>query len=659
MIRLVIEDTDVDVLQTETIVGEYAIAPIGDISKRVGAKSIQFKLPKTTTNKALFESSELASSYSNMPYHRLKCRIYVDGVDMQMLFCILESVDEYYNIRMFGLSADFFNNLKDKKLADLDLRWLNHHWEIGEVNRFTDITLPLKYPVIDYNIDSPNDAINDTDSQIYIGTLYPVVEEHFLIEECCTQNGYTLENRTKDAPIFADNIPVIPLGSRKWERDLDGDRYLGEFTLFNMPSTSDIWLVQSIVGQRQIYYQYGYNIGSNIIQYTYLADQVKMKIHFKADFDCTPPVVIAPIVQTIEVVYADGLGGYIVAHVINIPITSGVTNTYEEIFEFSIGVLTPAAGAPWGFRAVQNSFYAIMGTNASFEVLECEILKDTNTDILYNPIQPHIRTYITVASNLPDFSQADFMKAYLQKTNSICYVDERHKSVLIVPFEIVKNDLTNAVDWSGKVDYKDTDIVTFDLGYAQHNYLKYKDDTDVIKPTGTDKDFQLNDNTLEVEKTIVTVPYSATESVSRLGGILVPKINSFENYLVKKEFKPRCLLMKYASGSFMYRKNQTNTTDAIAITTNIPYCHFILDTEEFNYGFGNSLFNEFWLYIIGVIDKAKVFNVPMQLSTLDIINFDFLKAVYIAELDSHFYVSKIKFDYTSRKSSIVELIKLL
>jgi len=224
---------------------------------------------------------------------------------------------------------------------------------------------------------------------------------------------------------------------------------------------------------------------------------------------------------------------------------------------------------------------------------------------------------------------------------------------------IVKNDLTNAADWSGKVDYTDKEIVTFDLGYAQNNYLKYKEDSDVIKPVGTDKNFQLNDNTLEYEKTIVTLPYSATESVSRLGGVFIPKINSFEEYLVKKEFKPRCLLMKYDSGSFMYRKNKNNTTDSVTITINIPYCHFILDSEEFNYGFGNSLFNEFWLYIIGVIDKAKVFNVPMQLSTLDIINFDFLKAVYIAELDSHFYVSKIKFDYTSRKSSIVELIKLL
>ena len=130
MIRLVINGRDADVLQTETIVGEYAIAPIGDISKRVGARSIQFKLPKTANNKAIFESSEIATSTSKIPYRNLPCRIYVDGVDMNMQFCILENVEDNYNIRMYGGNSDIFRELKNKKLSDLDLNHLNHHWSV-------------------------------------------------------------------------------------------------------------------------------------------------------------------------------------------------------------------------------------------------------------------------------------------------------------------------------------------------------------------------------------------------------------------------------------------------------------------------------------------------------------------------------------------------
>ena len=120
MIRLVINGVDADVFQNETIIGEYAIAPIGDISKRVGARSISFKLPKTANNKAIFESCEVPTSVSNIPYQKINCRLYVDGVDMNMRFCTLEKVDEYYNIRTYGTNSNLFIDLKNKKLSDLD-----------------------------------------------------------------------------------------------------------------------------------------------------------------------------------------------------------------------------------------------------------------------------------------------------------------------------------------------------------------------------------------------------------------------------------------------------------------------------------------------------------------------------------------------------------
>jgi len=49
----------------------------------------------------------------------------------------------------------------------------------------------------------------------------------------------------------------------------------------------------------------------------------------------------------------------------------------------------------------------------------------------------------------------------------------------------------------------------------------------------------------------------------------------------------------------------------------------------------------------------------MRLTISDIANFDPLFPIYIGEFDAHFYVNKIKFDYTKRNSSVVELVKLL
>ena len=194
MIRLVINGRDADVLQTETIVGEYAIAPIGDISKRVGARSIQFKLPKTSNNKAIFESSEIATSTSKIPYRNLSCRIYVDGVDMNMQFCILESVDDNYNIRMYGGNSDLFYNLKNKKLSELDLRKYNHYWDLETIRDSFTNTEGYIYSIIDFNINPINIYVPPVGSTIKPNTLHPSIFKRTVMEEIIEQSGLILDD---------------------------------------------------------------------------------------------------------------------------------------------------------------------------------------------------------------------------------------------------------------------------------------------------------------------------------------------------------------------------------------------------------------------------------------------------------------------------------
>ena len=133
----------------------------------------------------------------------------------------------------------------------------------------------------------------------------------------------------------------------------------------------------------------------------------------------------------------------------------------------------------------------------------------------------------------------------------------------------------------------------------------------------------------------------------------------FESLEFKDPSTPRIVLMRFEDFTFIYRQNDVNNTDAVTITTDVPIGFFIDTTQNYSNGFDNDLFNQFFLFITGVIDYAKVIECEMRLTTLDIANFDPLKPVYIREFDAHFYVNKIKFEYTSRKSSVVELIKLL
>ena len=63
---------------------------------------------------------------------------------------------------MYGGNSVLFDWLKGRKLADLNLRHLNHHWDVDYINQITDKDYPVKYPIIDFNSDSPNSAIDET-----------------------------------------------------------------------------------------------------------------------------------------------------------------------------------------------------------------------------------------------------------------------------------------------------------------------------------------------------------------------------------------------------------------------------------------------------------------------------------------------------------------
>lgn len=656
MIKLLIEDVEVDVLQTERIVGEYAIAPIGNISKRVGARSISFKLPKTAKNRAVFESSEVPTSLSVKPYRRLKARLYVDGVDMQMLFFTLEKVKDYYEGRVYGSNADFFNFIKDRKLADLDLTDFNHHWDNDFVASSLSTLYPIKYALIDFNSDSPNTAINNTDSEIYLGTMLPSVNEHYLLEKICSEAGYSLVNKTALDTYFDSVQPFIPCGGSTYERDDNVDRLLANFTMPLITTGSPtglFWSPSAIVSQSESYWQLYPDSNARFGGAFVIPDEVELTFRLQAV-----------------------LGNGVLDETISIDIYSTSTNTYNLIQTFN--VLVPIAGTTFdqtitvtclipdsgycrfGIVVRSPSGSNVFSTSASLEITEVVQIEGYDKKIVYETgTDAFVYNYITVANNLPDFSQAEFFKTYVQKFNSVITVDEKSKQVTITPFKEIKNNINQAVDWSGKLDFIQNYETSFTLEYAQQNHFIYKDDDEVEKPFGTDYRFDIDDQNLPFETTIIELPYSATESVQRLGGFLIPKINKFETLLPTLDFSPRCLLIEYGTGTFTYVRNIGSSTDELTITEDIPFARFIDESKQSNLGFGNDLWEQFFLFLEPILNRTKVIECLLRLNTSDIATFDFLKPVYIKELDGFFYVSKIKFDYTSNSSSVCELVKLL
>lgn len=694
MITLLIEDVEVDVLQTEQIVTEYSVAPIGDISKRTGARSIQFKLPRTAKNRAIFEASELPISTSAKPYQRLKARLYVDGVDMNILFATLESVKDYYFIRVYGSNVDFFNIIKDGKLADLNLNDLNHHWDFLTVRNSRLNTDGYIYPLINWNV---GDVVGNT-AREQVSRLLVNVYAETLLQRICSQNGYTLNNLLLNDSDYTYSKIVVPAGSVDYRRNTNSERYKGavynmdEMVFFGSPFLP--FEHNQLLSERETFFSNQnppYKTPNSLIGggLLYFADKIRLDWTLDLKLYNTNAGNRTLVIRALtRKAITTGAADIIQTFSIIIPPTGAITPFETQIsgsyilsgydigdvdVEFAAPSISFSYNMPFNCYALQNDcIFTILDTTEIIEdetpdVNGREISNEEVNSIRYNAgnignVLPEQFNYCTPDSVLPDLKQSDFLKNFLQLHGAIVQVNEQTKVVTIAKFEQVLNNLSSAVDWTGKLDFIEEYETKFQLDYAQNNYLRYKDEDGVIKPEGTDSNLTVADENLEFEKDFITLDFGATESDvwftngNNAFNYNTPNIAVLVDGLVEETTEPRLLYLKQIDG---YTHTYRDGASQFDVNTSAPIAWFIDADFTHSLGFGSDLYERYYSFLEGILDRTKVIEAKIRLNTSDIAQLDFLKPVYIGELDAHFYVSKVKFDYTSNASSIVELVKLL
>jgi len=670
--ELYIEDKLVDLPTDAEISIDYAIAKIGEIEKRSGARSAEFTIPKTAKNKAIFENPDDVNNVGTKPYRRLKARYYSNGIDQQISFATLKESAQGYSVNIYGGNSDFFAALKDNSIRDLDLTDYNHHWDIDFVNLSKPQDYPIKYALVDYQTDSPNTGMNNTDSRAYLGVILPCVYEEFLIEQIALQKGYTVNNQTKLEPIFQSGKMALPIGGEQYQRDTDLSRLKGVFQLGTIPTgspTGNFYDGASITSQEQAYWQQYFNSNTNFGGAFVIPDECL--ITYKLDINLYNDGASAELIY-IDVYSTDTVAGSAIirTYTINVPVTGAPPATpFNFTVTDDVTCVIPTAGyCSFSFvvrsASVTNVFNQV-GDNY-FEILNAELLLDNrgrlidyNRDIEFENSGIYVYNYVTVASNLPDLSQADYFKSYIQKTCSIVSVDEINKVVNIYPFKKVLDNIPFAKDWSNKIDISEVPAISYTLDYSQRNVLKYQDDEDVIKPSGTDYTILIDDENLEFEQTLIELPFSATEMVERLGGVNICKINRFTANAFDVEFNPRSIFITFDAGSFRYRFAVGSDTGSVVFTTDIPYTHFIDIDKAYSLGFERDLYFELWQFISGVIDRTKIVTCLLRLNASDINQLDLTKPVYIEYFNSYFYISQISsYNPNGNKSTSVELVKL-
>lgn len=285
-------------------------------------------------------------------------------------------------------------------------------------------------------------------------------------------------------------------------------------------------------------------------------------------------------------------------------------------------------------------------------------------------ISPHS---IDVISNLPDIGCLAFVKSLFYMIGAFPTVT---KDMEICPafFDDIKHNIEcgNTLDWSDKLCSSYAELpseIKFKTGdFSQRNYYLMKSD-DIDNPTDPDEEndiyasgigyLQVNDFTLDKDKTIIQVPFFPPYILNR----------SFPSYETGNTIKSWTLSDHADSNerdSVYNRLEFSKPNPAIGIikdrirTKELNTGESVDDgavmTMEIWNGFASMNSNPSFSYLQEIISKPYMITESINLDEFDLRDLDYSKPIYLSKYNSYFAVVSIKRD--SKGKCKCELIKL-
>lgn len=665
-VELYINDELLDLKGDESIEVDYSIFDIEKIGSRGGARSYEFNLPKTNRNKSVLENPEMVNNLSDVPYTRLSCLILVDGVDVLIRFAEVSSVKDSYAIRVYGSNSDLFSLLAANKLIDIDWTDLDEYWDLDTMVAARSRTEGLIYPVIDYHSDSPNFAINNDNRTVRADYLPPSIFVKTVLERIFDFIGYTYTNDVEDD--YELIMPLMSCANNEVANAFISEKYEGVFGInsqmyipYVVPlASAQVFQFDFVTGNTGSYYSLPYTrsngnrcvtiVDSFFVDVTFSFDvtfssanpgnPTRNSVAFYVQFwtENNQPLFTQPGFVKTFTNQADGA--------VNLTFTQrfGVFNLANgnRIFNFEVKIYN-------GDVLQQEPFYVESSSTITFANVQ-----NLDYTLVYG-------TTLNIALFMPDMTLADFLKNYMLMFNLIPVLGVDGTSVALKRFDTLLSKLSSAYDWSDKIDESELpEIVFINNKYGQNNYFKYTTDGDEKIPDGTNGFIKIDNKNLELDKDIVDLDFASCNYVKRLVDNVVTQIPMFKEGEISFGLTQRILYLQRKTstdigGSMDYAIDGSQT----AFNDNIGFGYFLNPENENNLGFGISLLADYYEFLSRVMNRCKIVKLPIRLSAADISQLDTLKPVYIQKYESYFYISKISgFDYTERKSTMVELVKL-
>jgi hypothetical protein len=653
--KLFIEGQEVDLFGNEDIVLTRSVNDLLDLNSRQGDYSNTFNLPKTNKNKAIFGNTNSINSTSNVPYKVLPAKIETGGVTFEGN-AILKSVSEDFEVLFTAGNADFFKSIEGKTLKDIDFSDYNHKWDLPNIafRRLND--KGLTYPVADYQADTPNERLNNTDKKVDVKTLAPNIYLSSIVNRIAANAGFRLEGNVLGSTDYQSELlpclnwfeknPPIFKEQRELKVRCDVSFFESDRTYRKIPFSFEDYdpLNLFLNGTNTFNFSHLPGWGVDFVDMAFAPFGFSFKGTAKASFN-----VVKQGNFTAKIMLWSDAGLSATSNPVLIE-TKEIPSNNPTLVEFSYDFDHNEYGA--AFRLFFTVDYT--GNTATNKI------KITGSfDIVNVPLEFRYGHGLNVNNIIPAIPQSEVIKYLL---NKYCLLPiTRNKTVELVYFSDVIKDRSE--DWTKYLDRSEQPVIRFAENYAKNNLLNYKKDKDT-EGFG-DSSFIINNETLTDQKEAVTLPFAYSNEVFRMGGIRLANVPIIVSGNLSEKVEQRILKAnRFQVGKIIFSDLETEIKNfgllkyTMGTGSEQLVSGYITATPPDHF---KDLKAKYYPELIQMLQNYKEVEILMRLPHGLVSTWEFKKAVFIndSEIGGYYYPAEImQHKLSSNESCYVRLIKI-
>lgn len=644
MLDIYINKKLVEIYSNETIVMSYGASNLFDINNVTGVYSNTFKIPATNANNLLFENANNILAITDLPYKRLDCELYDNGLLVLVGFASIISSNKFeYEILIVGGNGNWLDKVGDSNLQSVLLGCeYTHYWNLdtvynSRVNTWDDVYI---YPNIDYG-----DLFFATGNNANYYDLYPSVFCKYLFNKIFKNIGLTINSDWFDNNTLFEK-QILPF-SAEFLRDKDfANRNYFKATFITDQTTPDNSLFFLSAGVTNTYATtitkcYNFlssqdwvhefsppNVPNDV--FWLVIDSGKATINYNLTVERISAM--NPFLSRLHIGYYD-INGVQSSHVIaNLGASPlGVYNFTGSVeIEVGRGALFLIIG---DLELKANSTFEFSLLPNDTDAGELEI------DTTYN--------WLTLGSTLPNIPITDFINTISKQYGLIFQEDASTGIINIFQFDKILNNVIKAIDWSDKIDLTEQPTITYNNdSLATQNWFKYATDgaDEYLTRQQGFADFYIeikNITNLETQDLFTSVFAPVLRLMSFSNTIELAYIPYLEGSGVNS-LTPRMAYVEQDNSAIL----EITGKPIEAIQPNVYF-------EDLSF---KNLIPKYYKNFEAILNNNKQVSCLIKLNSLDINKLDFSNPVFIEYFGAWFYLNLInQYNLTSPSSVEVQL----